>query len=56
MALADVQNDTTTEIVYDSQEEADAWPESQPSSGDGNDSLIPNNQCIPEVYGESRSV
>jgi hypothetical protein len=58
MAPADVQDNTTEEIVYDSQEEADAWPESQLSNGDGNEPLIRNHQRIPEVHHdrEPRSV
>ena len=58
MAPADLQDDTTEEIVYDSQEEADAWPESQLSKGNGNEPPIPNHQRIPEVRNdrEPRSV
>ena len=58
MAQADIQDDAAEEIVYDSQEEADVWPDSQLSNGDGNESLIPNHQRIPEVCHdrEPRSV
>jgi hypothetical protein len=53
MARAFGQDDPTTDIVYDSQEEADAWPVSQPSNTDGEAALFANDQAI-TIEHESR--
>lgn len=58
MAQTSGVDDPSTDIVYDSQEEVDAWPESQPSNEaeEAAASLAVNQRTIIDFDNRPRSV